>query len=62
MCLLGSCVGTIGAVLFGMAVKTGGLPPLLLRWEIVVGVLIAQVIVGLAGRIVSAIKLYRLEP
>lgn len=41
MCLLCFCVGTAGAVLFGVAVKPGGLPPFLLTWEIVAGVLAA---------------------
>lgn len=62
MCLLCFCVGTAGAVLFGVAVKPGGLPPFLLTWEIVVGVLAAQVIVGVAGPLMSVLRLQRLQP
>lgn len=62
MCLLCFCVGTLGAVLFGMAVKSKGLPPFLLTWEIVVGVLAAQVVVGMVGPAMSVMKLQRLQP
>jgi hypothetical protein len=62
MCLLCFCVGTLGAVLFGMAVKSKGLPPFLLTWEIIVGVLVAPVIVGMVGPAMSALKQHRLQP
>lgn len=60
--LLCFCVGTLGAVLFGIAVKPGGLPPFLLTREIVAGVLIAQGIVGVLGPAFSVIKLHRIQP
>ena len=62
MGLLCFCVGTLGAVLFGMAVKSKGLPPFLLTWEIVGGVLVAQVIVGMVGPAMSVVRLQRLQP
>jgi ABC-type antimicrobial peptide transport system permease subunit len=62
MCLLCFCVGTMGAVLFGVDVKSGGLPPFLLTWEIIGGVLVAQVIAGLLGPAMSVLKLHRLQP
>jgi hypothetical protein len=62
MCLLCFCVGTLGAVLFGMAVKSRGLPPFLLTWEIILGVLVGQVIVGMVGPAMSVMKLHRLQP
>ena len=55
-------VVTLGAVLFGVAVKPGGLPPFLLTWEIVTGVLIAQAIEGVVGPAFSMMKLHRLLP
>jgi putative ABC transport system permease protein len=62
LCLLCFCMGTLGAVLFGMAVKPAGLPPFLLTWEIVGGVLVAQVMVGFVGPVMSLLKLHRLQP
>lgn len=62
MCLLCFCVGTLGAVLFGVAVKSGGLPPFLLTWEIVGGVLAAQVFVGMVGPAMSVVRLHRIQP
>jgi hypothetical protein len=62
ICLLCFCVGTAGAVWFGVAVKPGGLPPFLLTWEIVGGVLAAQVFVGVAGPLLSVVRLRRLLP
>ena len=56
------CVGTIGAALFGRVVKSGGLPPFLLTWEIVGGVLAAQVVVGMVGPAMSVVRLHRIQP
>lgn len=59
----GSFLTTVAfSLLFGMAVRLGGLPPFLLTWEIVVGVLTAQVIVGMAGPAMSVVRLQRLQP
>jgi putative ABC transport system permease protein len=62
MCLLCFCVGTLGAILFGIAVKSGGLPPFLLTSEIIFGVFLAQIIVGLLGPAMSVLKLHRIQP
>lgn len=62
MCLLSCVIGTVGAVLFGMAVKSRGLPPFVLTWQILGGVLVAQIIVGLIGPIMSARELHRIQP
>ena len=62
MCLLCFGVGTMGAVLFGMVVRSGGLPPFLLAWEIIGGVLAAQEIVGMVGPAMSVVRLHCIQP
>lgn len=53
---------------FGMRVRSVNLPPFLLTWKIVAGVLAAQVIVvivvivGMVGPAMSVVRLHRLQP
>ena len=47
---------------FGMIVRLVNLPPFLLTWEIVAGVLAAQVVVGMVGPAMPVVRLHRLQP
>ncbi|MBK8095181.1 MAG: hypothetical protein IPK32_25220 [Verrucomicrobiaceae bacterium] len=62
MCLLSFGVGTVGAVLFGLAVNSRGVPPFVLTWQAVAGVLVTQIVVGIIGPIMSARELHRIQP
>lgn len=60
--LLSSCAGLACALAFGASVAEKGVPPYFLTWQMALGVVAAQILVGLAGPLRSWLDLRRLQP
>ncbi len=62
LCFISSGAGVLGALIFGMVVEGRGVPPFSMPWQIVAGVFLIQLLVGLFGPLKSLQALTRIHP